>query len=256
MNDLEDEREILMYLRHEAGHAFNYAYELYKTPEWRDLFGPFRRPYRDDYRPVPFSRALRAPHRRLVRAEAPGRGLRRDVRRLAHAAARSGGKSYRGWRRAGEAPVRRPHGAQGSRDARAAPRTRARPTSPSTRWRRRSPSSTSRSSSERRRPSSCRSTPTSPTSSSVSRAPPQGSPARGRPARARTARRSWTRSRTGRACRGPLVKELVEAIVDRVERARAVERRSACEREHLIEITAYATTLAMNYLTRGKFVQP
>jgi hypothetical protein len=56
MNDLEDEREILMYLRHEAGHAFNYAYELYKAPEWRDLFGPFRRPYRDDYRPVPFSR--------------------------------------------------------------------------------------------------------------------------------------------------------------------------------------------------------
>lgn len=56
MNDLEDEREILMYLRHEAGHAFNYAYELYKTGEWRDLFGPFRRPYRDDYRPVPFSR--------------------------------------------------------------------------------------------------------------------------------------------------------------------------------------------------------
>ena len=56
MNDLEDRREIMMYLRHEAGHAFNYAYELYRTPEWRDLFGPFRRPYRDGYRPVPFSR--------------------------------------------------------------------------------------------------------------------------------------------------------------------------------------------------------
>jgi hypothetical protein len=56
MNDLEDRREIMMYLRHEAGHAFNYAYALYKTPEWRDLFGPFRRPYRDAYRPVPFSR--------------------------------------------------------------------------------------------------------------------------------------------------------------------------------------------------------
>ncbi len=56
MNDLEDEREIMMYLRHEAGHAFNYAYELYKTAEWRGLFGPFRRPYRDNYRPVPFSR--------------------------------------------------------------------------------------------------------------------------------------------------------------------------------------------------------
>ena len=56
LNDLEDEREIMMYLRHEAGHAFNYAYRLYKTQEWRDLFGPFRRPYREDYRPVPFSR--------------------------------------------------------------------------------------------------------------------------------------------------------------------------------------------------------
>jgi hypothetical protein len=56
MNDLEDRHEIMMYLRHEAGHAFNYAYLLYRTPEWRDLFGPFRRPYRDDYRPVPFSR--------------------------------------------------------------------------------------------------------------------------------------------------------------------------------------------------------
>src|SRR5262249_15041646 len=56
MNDLEDAREVMMYLRHEAGHAFNYAYELYKTQEWRDLFGPFRRPYREKYRPVPFSR--------------------------------------------------------------------------------------------------------------------------------------------------------------------------------------------------------
>ena len=56
MNDLEDARQIMMYMRHEAGHAFNYAYALYKTQEWRDLFGPFRRPYRDTYKPVPFSR--------------------------------------------------------------------------------------------------------------------------------------------------------------------------------------------------------
>jgi hypothetical protein len=56
MNDLEDEREIMMYMRHEAGHAINYAYRLYGTPEWRRLFGPFHRAYRDDYRPVPFSR--------------------------------------------------------------------------------------------------------------------------------------------------------------------------------------------------------
>jgi hypothetical protein len=56
MNDLEDEREIMMYLRHEAGHAFNYAYRLFATTEWRKLFGPFNRRYREYYRPVPFSR--------------------------------------------------------------------------------------------------------------------------------------------------------------------------------------------------------
>jgi hypothetical protein len=56
MNDLEDARETMMFLRHEAGHAFNYAYKLHRTPEWKQLFGPFRRPYHDNYRPIPFSR--------------------------------------------------------------------------------------------------------------------------------------------------------------------------------------------------------
>jgi hypothetical protein len=56
MNDLEDSRQIMMYMRHEAGHAFNYAYELYKTPEWHEVFGSFRKAYRDAYKPVPFSR--------------------------------------------------------------------------------------------------------------------------------------------------------------------------------------------------------
>jgi len=56
MNDIEDARQIMMYMRHESGHAFNYAYALYKTEEWRACFGPFRRPYRDNYKPVPFSR--------------------------------------------------------------------------------------------------------------------------------------------------------------------------------------------------------
>lgn len=55
-NDLEDAREVMMYLRHEAGHAFNYAYKLHRTPEWKELFGSFRRPYRDHYRPVLFSK--------------------------------------------------------------------------------------------------------------------------------------------------------------------------------------------------------
>jgi len=56
MNDLESDRQIMMYMRHEAGHAFNYAYRLHATPQWRRLFGPYHRPYRDHYRPVPFSR--------------------------------------------------------------------------------------------------------------------------------------------------------------------------------------------------------
>jgi hypothetical protein len=58
LNDLEDSSQIMMYLRHEAGHAINYAYGLYKTPEWKRLFGPYRRRYRDDYRPIAFSRGF------------------------------------------------------------------------------------------------------------------------------------------------------------------------------------------------------
>lgn len=56
VDDLEDAREIMMYMRHEAGHVFNYAYRLYTTPEWRRLFGNFDRPYREKYRPIPFSK--------------------------------------------------------------------------------------------------------------------------------------------------------------------------------------------------------
>lgn len=55
-HDLEDAREIMIYLRHEAGHAFTYAYKLHNLPEWKQIFGPFRRPYHDNYRPTPFSR--------------------------------------------------------------------------------------------------------------------------------------------------------------------------------------------------------
>lgn len=52
----ETEAEILMYLRHEAGHAFNYAYRLYESPEWSRVFGDYSRPYDDNYKPQPFSR--------------------------------------------------------------------------------------------------------------------------------------------------------------------------------------------------------
>ena len=49
----EDDHEIMMYLRHEAGHAFNYAHQLYKKPKWRRIFGSFSQPYSDDYHPIP-----------------------------------------------------------------------------------------------------------------------------------------------------------------------------------------------------------
>lgn len=54
--NLETEEEIIIYLRHEAGHAFNYAYELYDTEEWHTVFGPFSRPYVEDYKPNPLSK--------------------------------------------------------------------------------------------------------------------------------------------------------------------------------------------------------
>jgi hypothetical protein len=48
--------EVLMYLRHEAGHAINYAFELWRRRDWTQTFGDFRRQYRDVYNPNPWSR--------------------------------------------------------------------------------------------------------------------------------------------------------------------------------------------------------
>jgi hypothetical protein len=53
---VEDDQEAMRYLRHEAGHAFNYAFELYQRPDWRETFGAFAAPYRDRYGANPFSR--------------------------------------------------------------------------------------------------------------------------------------------------------------------------------------------------------
>jgi len=53
---IEDDVEAMRYLRHECGHALNYAFNLYERPEWRSTFGPFSKPYRERYRADPFSR--------------------------------------------------------------------------------------------------------------------------------------------------------------------------------------------------------
>jgi len=53
---VESAEDSMRYLRHEAGHAFNYAYRLYDRADWRKMFGPYSRPYRERYRADPFSR--------------------------------------------------------------------------------------------------------------------------------------------------------------------------------------------------------
>jgi hypothetical protein len=47
----------MRYLRHECGHAINYAFRLYDRPDWRRVFGSFSQPYRERYRADPFSRS-------------------------------------------------------------------------------------------------------------------------------------------------------------------------------------------------------
>ena len=54
--EVEGELEVMRYLRHEAGHAVNYAYRLYERPEWTAVFGPYSRPYRERFHADPFSR--------------------------------------------------------------------------------------------------------------------------------------------------------------------------------------------------------
>ena len=50
------EASCMKLLRHECGHALNYAYRLYTRTRWRTLFGPFSAPYTDSYVYQPYSR--------------------------------------------------------------------------------------------------------------------------------------------------------------------------------------------------------
>ncbi|MEN6427465.1 MAG: putative zinc-binding metallopeptidase [Phycisphaerales bacterium] len=54
--DLEDTQTVMQLLRHETGHAINYAFRLWEQPSWREIFGPFSKPYRDAFHPNPWSR--------------------------------------------------------------------------------------------------------------------------------------------------------------------------------------------------------
>jgi len=48
--------EFLKLLRHEIGHAYNYAYRLYKKRKWKEIFGSFDEEYPETYIPRPYSK--------------------------------------------------------------------------------------------------------------------------------------------------------------------------------------------------------
>ena len=51
-----DRESFMKLLRHETGHAYNYAYRLHKRPKWRRLFGAFSKDYSTNYKPRPYSK--------------------------------------------------------------------------------------------------------------------------------------------------------------------------------------------------------
>ena len=251
MNDLEDAREIMMYLRHEAGHAFNYAYELYRTPEWRELFGSFRRAYRDRYKPVPFSRsyvrhiagwyAQKHPDEDFAETFAvwltPGSRWR---------------QRYRHWpalkklkymdRVARRVREMEPHRPQGTTDLTVGEMTttvkefyqHAAPNEAEFADLALEPDLTDIFNVSKKRRKGVRSA-------------AEFLAERRKPLVDKVA--YWT------GVQRPVVKRLVELIEKRTGELGlrvAVERQEEC----LTEVTVFATTLAMNYLTRGKFVQP
>jgi len=50
------EKSFMKLLRHECGHALNYAYKLYNKTRWRELFGRFSDKYSEYYHYQPYSR--------------------------------------------------------------------------------------------------------------------------------------------------------------------------------------------------------
>lgn len=54
--DVEDADEIMKILRHETGHAVNYAYRLHERKEWKSMFGDFYKRYPKTYESKPWSK--------------------------------------------------------------------------------------------------------------------------------------------------------------------------------------------------------
>ena len=248
INDLEDTREVMMFLRHEAGHAFNYAYRLYNRPEWKQMFGWFRRPYRDNYRPVPFSR-------NYVRHMAGWYAQKHPDEDFAETFAvwltpRSGWrKRYRGWgamakllymdRLARELSNIDPVRKKGHTDI--------------------TVDEMEMTLGELYRPAG----EDVPIIDMATNTDLKDIFNAKRSKRARPAQQFLHEHRKAvvdkiaywTGVQRPLVKRLVEAIENRIGELGLLTD-SRRESEHLAEITVYASALAMNYLANGKFVQP
>ena len=54
---LESDDEAMRYLRHEAGHAVNYAFHVHERADFGSVFGDYARPYADHYPANPLSRS-------------------------------------------------------------------------------------------------------------------------------------------------------------------------------------------------------
>ena len=54
--EVETGEEIMKILRHETGHAIDYAYKLHRSKEWKDIFGNFDKRYTKTYRAKPWSK--------------------------------------------------------------------------------------------------------------------------------------------------------------------------------------------------------
>jgi hypothetical protein len=53
---VEGDEEAMRYLRHEAGHAMNYAFRIHERPDFESTFGNYARPYREHFAANPLSR--------------------------------------------------------------------------------------------------------------------------------------------------------------------------------------------------------
>lgn len=51
------ERWCMQLLRHEAGHAIDFAFRLHRRKAWREVFGSYTTPYRESYLPQPYSKS-------------------------------------------------------------------------------------------------------------------------------------------------------------------------------------------------------